>query len=144
MSLVVCNYRSMYILVVLYLLFFFLMLRRPPRSTRTDTLFPYTTLFRALAPRVLITNTPLFHTRNLQGEVHSVSKQPTANGDAAKLSARAPADASASDAASTPKTAPVPKTPAAPQPAPAPKTAAPPPSTAPPQPADHHKQNTTT
>src|SRR6056297_1986967 len=25
---------------------FFLMLRRPPRSTRTDTLFPYTTLFR--------------------------------------------------------------------------------------------------
>src|SRR6056297_3087380 len=26
--------------------FFFLMIRRPPRSTRTDTLFPYTTLFR--------------------------------------------------------------------------------------------------
>src|SRR3546814_4871836 len=25
---------------------FFLMIRRPPRSTRTDTLFPYTTLFR--------------------------------------------------------------------------------------------------
>src|SRR3546814_9248857 len=35
-----------------YLLFllcvvFFLMIRRPPRSTRTDTLFPYTTLFRS-------------------------------------------------------------------------------------------------
>src|SRR3546814_18869751 len=30
------------------------MIRRPPRSTRTDTLFPYTTLFRSneLAPRV--------------------------------------------------------------------------------------------
>src|SRR3546814_15684243 len=28
--------------------FFFLMRRRPPRSTRTDTLFPYTTLFRSL------------------------------------------------------------------------------------------------
>src|SRR3546814_601264 len=28
-------------------LVFFLMLRRPPRSTRTDTLFPYTTLFRS-------------------------------------------------------------------------------------------------
>src|SRR3546814_7933462 len=28
--------------------FFFLMIRRPPRSTRTDTLFPYTTLFRSL------------------------------------------------------------------------------------------------
>src|SRR3546814_18097034 len=35
--------------------FLFLMIRRPPRSTRTDTLFPYTTLFRAFrwpsAPR---------------------------------------------------------------------------------------------
>src|SRR3546814_18798297 len=28
--------------------FFFLMIRRPPRSTLTDTLFPYTTLFRSL------------------------------------------------------------------------------------------------
>src|SRR3546814_2012800 len=28
-------------------MFFFLMLRRPPRATRTDTLFPYTTLFRS-------------------------------------------------------------------------------------------------
>src|SRR3546814_3971515 len=26
------------------------MIRRPPRSTRTDTLFPYTTLFRSLSP----------------------------------------------------------------------------------------------
>src|SRR3546814_15149407 len=32
--------------VIVY--FFFLMIRRPPRSTRTDTLFPYTTLFRSL------------------------------------------------------------------------------------------------
>src|SRR3546814_14527396 len=31
----------------LSLVFFFLMIRRPPRSTRTDTLFPYTTLFRS-------------------------------------------------------------------------------------------------
>src|SRR3546814_13389092 len=30
-----------------YFFFFFLMIRRPPRSTRTDTLFPYTTLFRS-------------------------------------------------------------------------------------------------
>src|SRR3546814_14630689 len=29
------------------IVFFFLMIRRPPRSTRTDTLFPYTTLFRS-------------------------------------------------------------------------------------------------
>src|SRR3546814_9791383 len=31
---------------------FFLMLRRPPRSTRTDTLFPYTTLFRSQQGRM--------------------------------------------------------------------------------------------
>src|SRR3546814_3038320 len=31
----------------MFYLFFFLMIRRPPRSTRTDTLFPYTTLFRS-------------------------------------------------------------------------------------------------
>src|SRR3546814_6608599 len=31
----------------LCVLLFFLMIRRPPRSTRTDTLFPYTTLFRS-------------------------------------------------------------------------------------------------
>src|SRR3546814_6961141 len=29
------------------LFFMFLMIRRPPRTTRTDTLFPYTTLFRS-------------------------------------------------------------------------------------------------
>src|SRR3546814_10493654 len=31
--------------------FFFLMIRRPPRSTRTATLFPYTTLFRSIDAR---------------------------------------------------------------------------------------------
>src|SRR3546814_14039633 len=36
----------LYVLSVL-----FLMIRRPPRSTRTDTLFPYTTLFRSLLAR---------------------------------------------------------------------------------------------
>src|SRR3546814_16737408 len=34
-------------LFVVYTCVFFLMIRRPPRSTRTDTLFPYTTLFRS-------------------------------------------------------------------------------------------------
>src|SRR3546814_7490372 len=29
------------------------MIRRPPRSTRTDTLFPYTTLFRSIATTVI-------------------------------------------------------------------------------------------
>src|SRR3546814_9898159 len=31
----------------------FLMIRRPPRSTRTDTLFPYTTLFRSVLDPLL-------------------------------------------------------------------------------------------
>src|SRR3546814_4008974 len=35
----------------MYFSLFFLMIRRPPRSTRTDTLFPYTTLFRSIADR---------------------------------------------------------------------------------------------
>src|SRR3546814_15120106 len=43
----------MYLSLDLHLLydFLFVMLRRPPRSTRTDTLFPYTTLFRSRASR---------------------------------------------------------------------------------------------
>src|SRR3546814_17719685 len=36
--------------IVTVLCVFFLMIRRPPRSTRTDTLFPYTTLFRSGRP----------------------------------------------------------------------------------------------
>src|SRR3546814_6979611 len=35
------------VLYCFFFVFFFLMIRRPPRSTRTDTLFPYTTLFRS-------------------------------------------------------------------------------------------------
>src|SRR3546814_3046527 len=44
---------SLYILYSICFFFsvFFLMIRRPPRSTRTDTLFPYTTLFRSPRPR---------------------------------------------------------------------------------------------
>src|SRR3546814_12347463 len=42
-----------------YVLFFFLMIRRPPRSTRTDTLFPYTTLFRSSMDKTLLTATVL-------------------------------------------------------------------------------------
>src|SRR3546814_13057336 len=34
--------------------YFFLMIRRPPSSTRPDTLFPYTTLFRSLAADALL------------------------------------------------------------------------------------------
>src|SRR3546814_12269903 len=37
----------LFILLFAFTFFFFLMIRQPPRSTRTDTLFPYTTLFRS-------------------------------------------------------------------------------------------------
>src|SRR3546814_10795799 len=40
----------MYVFGLYVFCFFFLMIRRPPRSTRTDTLFPYTTLFRSTEP----------------------------------------------------------------------------------------------
>src|SRR3546814_17386947 len=46
----------MLVRIPISLCFFFLMRRRPPRSTRTDTRFPYTTLFRSdhlLAARLL-------------------------------------------------------------------------------------------
>src|SRR3546814_107081 len=36
-----------YVVFFIWLFFFFLRIRRPPRSKRTDTLFPYTTLFRS-------------------------------------------------------------------------------------------------
>src|SRR3546814_18930658 len=35
-------------MIIVCLVFFFLMILRPPRSTRTDTLFPHTTLFRSV------------------------------------------------------------------------------------------------
>src|SRR3546814_19388557 len=44
-----CLYCHCYLLCVCLCLMFFLMIRLPPRSTRTDTLFPYTTLFRSIA-----------------------------------------------------------------------------------------------
>src|SRR3546814_18940577 len=59
-----CKYVSMFLHVVLLDEFFFLMIRRPPRSTRTDTLFPYTTLFRSrqveagMQPHLIIVSRP--------------------------------------------------------------------------------------
>src|SRR3546814_10351727 len=43
------------------------MLRRPPISTRTDTLFPYTTLFRSLARQIASAH----HSRRREAEIHS-------------------------------------------------------------------------
>src|SRR3546814_20734117 len=69
------------------LIFFFLMIRRPPRSTRTDTLFPYTTLFRSevavpearianLAPgQSVTTRLPAFAGETLEGTIQTVLSQ---------------------------------------------------------------------
>src|SRR3546814_19338063 len=58
--------------------FFFLMIRRPPRSTRTDTLFPYTTLFRSsVAGQVTIT----FDTPDNLAYNGSFAVQPPADSD---------------------------------------------------------------
>src|SRR3546814_15282788 len=46
----------MSIVALSFVLLFFLMIRRPPRSTRTDTLFPYTTLFRSCTALSLALN----------------------------------------------------------------------------------------
>src|SRR6059058_6597300 len=40
-------------------MFFFLMIRRPPRSTRRYTLFPYTTLFRSRSRALLLAVVPV-------------------------------------------------------------------------------------
>src|SRR3546814_13161392 len=50
-------------------MFFFLMIRRPPRSTRTYTLFPYTTRFRSFCQRDFNTALLADHTTVLQALV---------------------------------------------------------------------------
>src|SRR3546814_17549496 len=44
------------------------MIRRPPRSTRTDTLFPYTTLFRSLRTSDITSKPSLSRVRHCPGE----------------------------------------------------------------------------
>src|SRR3546814_10735390 len=51
------------------------MIRRPPRSTRTDTLFPYTTLFRSPAFRLLFSYTLPPGPGHLQGKSSYVDKK---------------------------------------------------------------------
>src|SRR3546814_3023589 len=56
------------------------MIRRPPRSTRTDTLFPYTTLFRSLAGRRTMVR-PLVRHREIGRPVRAVRKRLPQLGD---------------------------------------------------------------
>src|SRR3546814_7456679 len=65
---------------MLHDLFFFLMIRRPPRSTRTDTLFPYTTLFRSgYRPPELFwaTSVPMKIARPPRPFISSAVREPT-------------------------------------------------------------------
>src|SRR3546814_1313347 len=54
-----------FVLVLIFFYFFFLMIRRPPRSTRTDTLFPYTTLFRSCQALVISIQAGVLGTQQL-------------------------------------------------------------------------------
>src|SRR3546814_17822322 len=60
------------------------MIRRPPRSTRTDTLFPYTTLFRSVLEELLrelkLTSSEVT-TINPFGEIWRILDEGTAEGD---------------------------------------------------------------
>src|SRR3546814_20076815 len=62
---------------VLNFYFVLLRIRRTPRSTRTDTLFPYTTLFRShcLQPRVFRTVPPGRHPARKRGTCCRALKQ---------------------------------------------------------------------
>src|SRR3546814_906658 len=55
---------------------FFLMIRRPPRSTRTDTLFPYTTLFRSTANVIISSyfSTNYYNTRGVAADYNPYPK----------------------------------------------------------------------
>src|SRR5881409_2311040 len=53
--------------------FFFLMIRRPPRSTRETTLFPYTTLFRS-SPHTLSVQVTNTNTATLQGASRGIDR----------------------------------------------------------------------
>src|SRR3546814_7014147 len=61
--------------------FFFLMRRRPPRSTRTDTLFPYTMLFRS--PHAALPAAAAAQAR-FEGAAGAVAETVALDGDAAK------------------------------------------------------------
>src|SRR3546814_9171171 len=59
------------------LLVFFFMIRRPPRSTRTDTRFPYTTLFRSIDPTDLLTGgLPLLYVPELTSYIEHLDTDP--------------------------------------------------------------------
>src|SRR3546814_15096589 len=84
MFLSMCDWQGCCVLYIFSLLFF-LMIRRPPRSTRTDTLFPYTTLFRS---RRLARTTVAYHASSSaarESRPHVPHRQPRRSGEAGGL-----------------------------------------------------------
>src|SRR3546814_12465359 len=68
----ICSYFYLiYFGILLIFVFFFLMIRRPPRSTRTDTLFPYTTLFRSHRADRCLYRHRRYRTRRWHALLHS-------------------------------------------------------------------------
>src|SRR3546814_9442501 len=63
-------------------MFLFLMIRRPPRSTRTDTLFPYTTLFRSQLAKAEIAGPGFINFFLKRAAFQSVVADVLAQGDA--------------------------------------------------------------
>src|SRR3546814_20466258 len=59
----------LYFFFLIFCCFFFLMIRRPPRSTRTDTLFPYTTLFRSWSAPAIRPGQSAASCRNPVGDI---------------------------------------------------------------------------
>src|SRR3546814_11032307 len=72
------------------LFFFFVMIRRPPRSTRTDTLFPYTTLFRSRRRD----RARLLHQDRLEADPH-LYRPPRAEGVGARIAGSGSVEAAA-------------------------------------------------
>src|SRR5881409_4354124 len=59
----------------LCIFFFFLMIRRPPRSTRETTLFPYTTLFRSTGRSGMPSKHPWRCAKTCRSEEHTSELQ---------------------------------------------------------------------
>src|SRR3546814_17548408 len=76
--------------VYIYGFVFFLIIRRPPRSTRTDTLFPYTTLFRSSSILRLRPSPSAYPIKRAEPQTKSsntaatTTKDPAQTGDAAR------------------------------------------------------------
>src|SRR3546814_11096050 len=73
------------------------MIRRPPRSTRTDTLFPYATLFRSLARSELSRATRLIADQAVSGEEIDSLRAAVRSSEASLAAARAQVQSRALD-----------------------------------------------